>query len=156
MSSKCSKFPCCQNIHTEFLNILFLHVFTYVDAVFLMLKWIINIYFQHTSPDAMDSRHHNFSPELTIRSLSHIQGMHTLLPTMTAVREQNGYSLDSHNSKNIAVFLFFFNKNDYLDDLAAWPLNIVCCFLSAIAFTLHLCPICHICPHISSLKLHML
>jgi hypothetical protein len=59
-----------------------------------MLKWIIiNIYFQLTSPDVMDSRHHNFFPELTVRSFSHIQGMPTLLPTMTAVREQNGYSL---------------------------------------------------------------
>jgi len=111
MSSKCSKFICYLNIHTEFLHIFFLHVFTYVNAVFQMLKGIIiNIYFQLTSPDVyqhvMDSKHHNSFPELTVRSFSHVQGMHTLLPTMTAVREQNGYSLDSRNSRNIVVFLF--------------------------------------------------
>jgi len=90
-------------------------VFTYVNVVFQMLKWIIiNIYFQLTSPDVhqhvTDSRHHNFFPEFTVRSFSHIQGMHILLPTMTAVREQNGYNLDNHNSRNIAVFLFVISK----------------------------------------------
>jgi len=107
MSSKCSKFPCCLNIHTEFLNIFFLHVFTYANAVFQMVKWIIiDICFQLTSPDVyqhvMDSRPHNFFPELTVRSFSHVQGTHTLLPTMTAVREQYDYNLDT----NIVVFLF--------------------------------------------------
>ena len=122
MSSRCSKFPCCLNTYIEFLNISFLHVFTYVNAVFHMLKWIIiNIYFQLTSPDVyqhvMDSRHHNFVPEITLRSFSHIQGMHTLLPTMTAVREQNAYSLDSHNSRNIEVFLFVISMTIWMIQL---------------------------------------
>jgi hypothetical protein len=93
-----------------------------MNAVFQMLKWIIiNIYFQLTSPDVyqhvMDSRHHSFFPELTVRSFSHTQGMHTLLPTMTAVREQNGYSLDRHNSRIIAVFLFVISKTIWMIQL---------------------------------------